>query len=64
MTMTFTVIHDGSTYTVRSYGNGWAYEIDNHECADTLFFQDHEADEIKKITNNFENMSALDAYFE
>lgn len=58
--------HDGK-YTIRSYGNGWAYGV---RCnvegayADALWFQDHDAEQLQADTNNFEDTCAIGQYFE
>jgi hypothetical protein len=64
--MSYTIIPTpaDSRYTIRSFGNGWAYEIDDHETSDTLWFQDHVADIIRKKTKDFTNMTVIDQYFE
>jgi len=64
MSMTYTTILSNARYTIRSYANGWAYEVDDHETSDTLWLQDHEADELKELTQNFTDLSWLDHYFE
>lgn len=60
----FVVVYDKNEFTVRSYCNGWGYEIDSHEHADTLSFQDHEADEIRELTNNFSDMTIVMQMFD
>ena len=64
--MSYTIIPTpaDSRYTIRSFGNGWAYEIDDHETSDTIWLQDHDADELKELTKNFTDLSWLDHYFE
>jgi hypothetical protein len=54
-------------FNVISHGNGWAYEItcNRHPfMGETLWFQDHEADELREFTNQFEDESALIDRFE
>lgn len=51
-------------YTVTSFGNGWAYEIRDNLTGETLWFQDHDADQLQSDTNNFENDAVLQQYFE
>lgn len=50
--------HDDK-YLVTSYGNGWAYEV---ECAQTgysFWVQDHDADELRASSNDFEDTWVL-----
>ena len=51
-------------YTVKSYGNGWAYTITCNATGDDLWFQDHDAEQLQADTNNFENTCVLAYYFE
>ena len=51
-------------YHVSSYGNGWAYEIFCQTTGASLWFQDHDADEIQRFTNNFENEDNIEIYFD
>lgn len=62
--MNFTVIYDKGNYTVRSYGNGWAYEVDDHEASDTLWFQDHMAEFLREETKDFTDMTIMGHFFE
>jgi hypothetical protein len=61
--------HNGK-YTIRSFGNGWAYEVrcNNPNPDDSLYsylwFQDHDADQLQTDTNNFEDTVTIDQYFE
>ena len=55
---------DCGKYTIKSYGNGWAYEITCNSTDDTLWFQDHDADQLQANTNNFEDTTILSQYFE
>jgi hypothetical protein len=53
--------HDNK-YLVRSFGNGWAYEV---HCGDeSLWFQDHDAEQLQDETEDFTNTMVLDMYFE
>jgi hypothetical protein len=61
--------HDGK-YNIRSFGNGWAYEV---RCNSTdgdsysysyLWFQDDDAHQLQTDTNNFEDTTVLSQYFE
>jgi hypothetical protein len=42
-------------YLVTSHGNGWAYEITDQETGHSLWFQDDDASELQKETNDFEH---------
>ena len=55
---------DDGKYTIKSYGNGWGYEVRCNNTDDTLWFQDHDADQLQTDTNNFEDTMTLDMYFE
>ena len=55
---------DCGKYTIKSYGNGWAYEVRCNNTDDTLWFQDHDADQLQTDTNNFEQTHILSQYFE
>lgn len=51
-------------YTVTSFGNGWAYTVTCNSTGEHLFFQDYDAEQIQAETDNFENESAIDQYFD
>lgn len=51
-------------YHVSSYGNGWAYEIVCQTTGASLWFQDHDADQVQKETNDFKNEDTISNYFE
>jgi hypothetical protein len=51
-------------YIVTSHGNGWAYEITDQETGESLWFQDDDAVQVQQNTNDFEDESAIDQYFE
>lgn len=53
-----------SKYSVRSFGNGWAYEVRELSTGDSLWFQDHDADLLYSETDDFTNPMVLDMYFE
>jgi hypothetical protein len=55
--------HDDK-YTIRSFGNGWAYEVIHNATNESLWFQDHDADQLRTDTANFEDTCALDQHFE
>jgi hypothetical protein len=57
---TFTTIDN--KYVVTSYGNGWAYEVRCKQTDYAFFLQDHDADELQKMTNDFEDTYALEEY--
>lgn len=50
-------------YTVVVHGNGWAYEIFEDNTGKSAWFQDSDAEEIQKATNNFENELVIEDYF-
>jgi|LauGreDrversion4_2_1035121.scaffolds.fasta_scaffold3241946_1 hypothetical protein len=62
MSMRF-VTADGK-YHIESHGNGWAYEITDQATGDSLWFQDSDACEVQKETQDFENTDPIKAYFE
>jgi hypothetical protein len=49
---------------ITSHGNGWAYEITDQETGHSLWFQDDDASELQKETNDFEHEYIIDQYFE
>ncbi len=51
-------------YYIKSYGNGWAYEVEELSTGDSLWFQDHDADRLYSETDDFTNPMVLDMYFE
>ena len=51
-------------YLVTSHGNGWAYEITDQETGESLWFQDDDASQLQKETNDFEYEYVIDQYFE
>jgi hypothetical protein len=57
--------HD-DRYIVASYGNGWAYSITDNQNPDIepLWFQDHDADQLRAETEDFTNTMVIDMYFE
>ena len=50
-------------YLVTSHGSGWAYTIACTETRESLWFQDHAAEQIQQDTNNFEDERAIDDLF-
>jgi hypothetical protein len=56
---------DGKYY-VKSYGNGWAYSIEDNRSPDTdpLWFQDEDAIRLQEETEDFTNTMVLDMWFE
>lgn len=55
--MTFST-HDDK-YLVTSYGNGWAYEVECVETGYSFWVQDHDADDLRTSTNDFEDTYVL-----
>ena len=52
-------------YLIEVYGNGWAYEVTNLEDDEqNLWFQDSDAEQLQRDTNNFEDTAHLDTMFE
>ena len=51
-------------YTITSHGNGWGYEVEDNVTNETLWFQDYDAEQLQKDTNNFEDDSVLRQHFE
>jgi hypothetical protein len=51
-------------YEVYSHGNGWAYEIVDVRTGRSLWVQDHEADELREATRDFEDLSCVPEYME
>ncbi len=60
----FTFNTPNRRYLITSHGNGWAYEIKDQETGDSLWFQDDDAQSIQEETQDFEDESAIDLYFE
>ena len=50
--------HDDK-YLVTSYGNGWAYEVECAETGYSFWVQDHDADDLRTSTNDFEDTYVL-----
>lgn len=51
-------------YIVTSHGNGWAYEVIDPTTGDSLWFQDHDADQLKEDTQDFTDSCAIAQYFD
>ena len=51
-------------YYIKSYGNGWAYEVEELGTGESLFFQDSDAVRLREETEDFNNTMVLDMYFE
>jgi hypothetical protein len=49
-------------YLVTSYGNGWAYEIEDRDTGDAFFVQDDDAQALQNNTNDFENEDTIAEY--
>lgn len=63
ITNTFTTIDN--KYIIDVYGNGWAYEVTSADDDElNLWFQDHDAEQLQKETNDFENTDYIDQQFE
>jgi hypothetical protein len=55
---------DNGRYSVRSFGNGWAYEITDNSTGNILWFQDSHAEQLQRDTDNFDDTHVLDQHFE
>lgn len=44
---------DDGEYNVESHGNGWAYTVTHNPSGDTLWFQDSDADQLRRDTGDF-----------
>lgn len=51
-------------YFVKSYGNGWAYEISVNGDENTLFFQDDDANQLRDVSADFTCDAVIDQYFD
>jgi hypothetical protein len=51
-------------YTITLHGNGWGYEVEDNITNETLWFQDYDAEQLQKDTNNFEDDNVLRQHFE
>ena len=51
-------------YIVTSYGNGWAYSVQDQKTLEEFFVQDHDAEQLQQETNHFENEDVLAQYLE
>ena len=51
-------------YLVTSHGNGWAYEVQDQDTGDSLWFQDDSAIQLQQDTEDFENEGQLAQYFD
>jgi len=51
-------------YYVTSHGNGWAYEVTDQNTGASLWFQDDDAVQLQKDSNDFENEDAIAQYFD
>ena len=51
-------------YFITSYGNGWAYEVEELHSGRTIWFQDSEACMVQEATSSFADCSPLLDYFE
>ena len=49
-------------YLVTSYGNGWAYEVEDRDTGDAFFVQDDDAQTLQTNSNNFDNEDTLAEY--
>lgn len=51
-------------YYITSYGNGWAYQIEELHSGCTLWFQDSDACMVQELTSDFDNTDPLRDYFD
>lgn len=54
----------GARFFITSYGNGWAYEVEELHSGRTLFFQDSEADTLRQESGEFMDEGHLALLFE
>lgn len=50
-------------YVVYSYGNGWAYSIEDVNTGESVWAQDHDAIQLQSDTDNFNDINAIEDYF-
>jgi len=50
-------------YYLKSYGNGWAYEIEKTSTGEVVWVQDYDAQLLQEETNDFTSELTLDQYF-
>jgi len=55
---------ENGKYTIKSYGNGWAYEVVDIGTGESLWFQDDAASQLQADTNDFCDTCTIDQYFE
>ena len=53
--------HDDK-FLITSYGNGWAYEIEDVATSFSFWVQDDDAADMKQFTNDFEDTYMLSEY--
>jgi hypothetical protein len=53
--------HDDK-YLITSYGNGWAYEVEDIRSGFSFWVQDDEASDLRRFTNDFEDTHTLAEY--
>ena len=54
----------GGRFYITSYGNGWAYQVEELHTGHTLFFQDDDACTLKRESSDFMDDSHLALLFE
>lgn len=54
----------GGRFYITSYGNGWAYQVEELHTGHTLFFQDDDACTLKRDSSDFMDDSHLALLFE
>ena len=54
----------GGRFYITSYGNGWAYQVEELHTGHTLFFQDDDACALKRDSSDFMDDSHLALLFE
>lgn len=54
----------GGRFYITSYGNGWAYEVEQVHTGHTLFFQDDDACTLKRESSDFMDDGHLALLFE
>ena len=59
----FFIPTNSDTYAVFSYGNGWAYSIEDVNTGESVWVQDQDAIQLQHDTDNFNNINVIDDYF-
>jgi hypothetical protein len=63
MTTNEFTIGDGR-FTIKSFGNGWAYEMTDNTTNGTLWFQDQDAEFLRDQSADFSDIATVSMFFE